>query len=206
MTKRQRLPALYLPTRDYCAVWAAGALLVGNGPVLTAAGQRLLDLRVTPTGELLLTLTAYDRAGRRLAIVSGNDWLVGDLHRWHIYSGEHFLRLRLPQEQVAVEVDARSEPVMLRASLWHSGHLIDLRPSGVWLDGGEMHRPGKVASAGMALAVQPGSSRLTLEPYQDGGSVFGDPNPLQRYSDAVLAWRRLAERMQPGPPRRVMPV
>jgi hypothetical protein len=84
---------------------------------------------------LLVSLTVYDDRGSLVALIQDNEWISGDPFPWDIESDFQYLRMRRKLRDISLEVDARKEPIKVRADLWRSGHRIRLSPLEIRVEG-----------------------------------------------------------------------
>jgi hypothetical protein len=179
--------------QDYCAVRSGGVLLLNEGPVITVDGEQLLALKAGPAGELLLSATIYGRDGDLLASIVDNEWHSGEAQVWDLRADHQKLYLRLAERQVALNVNAQGKPVSLQAKLWKNGHLIDLRPAGIRVNGITIGSTGiaDMGLVGLGLKLETSSCELELSRQHSGGYLVTAPDPVRRLVASICAWRRI---------------
>jgi hypothetical protein len=131
--QRQRFAngMLYI-NHDACAIDVGGVLLVGEGPSVTLDGETVLSLAVED-GRLKLSMTVYDATDTLLAEIVDNEWITGDPTIWDMEAKWQLLKLNVGPRKIALRIDARRQPLTLRAELWRHGVHVRLLPSGVYL-------------------------------------------------------------------------
>lgn len=140
--------------------------LVGEGCFVSVGQKCLVRLAIGDDGELALSLSLYDKDDSLLIEVEDSEWTAGDPSIWDLESDYQFLKLRSKPRDVLLEIDARKDPLRVRAQLWYSGTRIDGKPSRMTLNtpgvknfvisGGEMsgHRIA-VSADGRASGIVP---------------------------------------------------
>ncbi|MFC8305713.1 hypothetical protein ACFUMJ_18465 [Streptomyces olivaceus] len=190
---RRGLAAGMLHTnQNYCAVLAGGNILVGEGPMIVANREPLLQLTPGASGHVSLSLTLYSEVGELLGLIVDNEWLSGDVSVWDMESDHQRLVIRSKANKVALNLNMKGEPAHLRAKLWHSGHLIDLRGTGIRVNGKNTHQ--NIAHAGfvgMVLELDTTIPRLRMVPQLENAAIVSDPDPLTRLNQAIAVWKRL---------------
>jgi trigger factor len=179
--------------QPYCAVAAGGVLLVGNGPLITADEFPLLTLEAGHGGEMLLSINLMDEHDHALALIEQNEWVSGDASIWDMESGHQKLTIRQAYRRISLDINAKNEPVRLRAELWRKGRLIGLNQTGVTVDAHRLERPGGIGDLGLvdiSLNLDLISGNLRLIPYVETGCLVSEADPLQRLSKSVNEYRR----------------
>jgi len=111
-------------------------------------------------GRPLLSVRLYDEYDALLAVIEDNEWLTGDPLPWDLESDWQRLRLRLAARRIALDVQAKTDPVAVRADLWRRGQRIRLSLNGVELEGSTVPGGG-IEDLGL---VQMGAEVDTREP------------------------------------------
>jgi hypothetical protein len=107
--------------QPYCAVSMGNTLLVGEGALVTIDGYNLLKLSLDDAGELQVSINLSSEYGDELAVIDKNEWISGSSQAWDIESGHRTLVIRQRKGVVSLQLNAKSEPVFLRAKLWYNG-------------------------------------------------------------------------------------
>jgi site-specific recombinase XerD len=181
----------------YCAVAVGQSLLVGEAAFVVVDGEELFSLRLDPDGSrLLISLTAYDDRDNVVAIIEDNEWISGDPFPWDIESHFQYLRMRRQLGEISLEVDARKEPVRVRADLCRNGHRVRLSPREIRVDGEglgglSIRNLGLVADG---LEIDTVERLLGLRPdpkYGQGVIVGGQESFAELLVESVRAWNEL---------------
>ena len=103
--------------------------LVGDGCFVSVGPKCLVKLEVGPERNLDLSLSLYDKSDNLLLDVERSEWRAGEPSIWDMESDYQYLKLRSKPHDVLLEIDARKDPLCMRAQLWYQGTRIDCRPS-----------------------------------------------------------------------------
>jgi hypothetical protein len=161
--------------QPYCAVRIGGSLIVGEDASFSIGGETLFRIGlVRPSRTLTVSATLYDEAGTCLAIIEENEWVSGDPFPWDIESDHQQLAIRQRRGQIALEVDARKEPVEVRAELWRDKHRVSLTPSGIAL--GDREAAVKFINLGLV------AFSIDLDPATGDAQMITDP----RFREGVV--------------------
>jgi hypothetical protein len=113
-----------------CAIVIGTTTLGGNVELLLVDGEGLLSLLLDDEGRFYISVTVYDQDDNLLLLIDRNEWITGDVALWDIEYGFRHLTIRRAHGDIVLDVDARQDPIQLRASLWRHGHNILLGPPG----------------------------------------------------------------------------
>ncbi len=116
-------------------VKAGGILFVGQGVKIVVDGEALLQLDADDDGRLQVSLDLYDRDDARLLSIRQNEWITGDSLAWDIEFGIRWLRIRRRRRDVALFIDARTQPVQVNADLWRRGQNFSITPDSLLFNG-----------------------------------------------------------------------
>ena len=116
--------------QDLCAIECSTILMRANGTMFRVDGEPLLGLELNSNGGLDLSVILFDKDNNKIATIDHNEWVTeSDFMPWDIESDFQYLKIRQKAGDIRLEIDARTEPVQLRADLWAKGHLIKIGPS-----------------------------------------------------------------------------
>ena len=180
--------------QPYCAVAAGGFLLVGRGPLITVDEHPLLILEPGDDGEMMLSIKLLDENNQTLALIEQNEWVAGDPTIWDMESGHQRLTIRQSRRRISLDIDAKNEPVLLRAELWQNRRLISLNPAGMRFDGNRIAHPGGISDLGLidiSLHLESSSDKLQLVAYTGSGRLISEADPIQRLIKSINEYRRL---------------
>ena len=107
--------------------------LVGDGCFVSVGGKCLVRLVVGPARNIDLSLSLHNKSDGLLVEVERSEWKAGDPSIWDLESDYQFLKLRSKPHDVLLEIDARKNPLRIRAQLWYQRSRIDCRPSRIVL-------------------------------------------------------------------------
>ena len=111
----------------------ARSVLVGSNDFaersfIRVDGETLFEVAFDSDGVLQLSLVLYDSSDERLAVISENEWVVGDPMPWDFEASFQYLRLRNQPRDIALELDGRSGSINLRAQFWRNGQVVYAGP------------------------------------------------------------------------------
>jgi hypothetical protein len=182
-------------SQAYCAVRAGGVLMVGDGPFVMVDDEPLLRLAASDEGRLLLSVRLYDEYDALLAVIEDNEWLTGDPLPWDLESDWQRLRLRLAARQIALDVQAKTDPVAVRADLWRRGQRIRLSLNGVELEGSTVSGGGieDLGLVQMGIEVDTREPALRIRPLHESGQgvLVSEADPIERLMKSMAAYQGL---------------
>jgi hypothetical protein len=159
-----------------------GTVFVNDGTVLAFRDKPVLSVGVNEEGGLQLSMVLQDSDGQTLAVVENNEWVSGDAHIWDLEAGYRRLKLRQRSRKIALEIDGRQWPIMVRAHLWEDGRQIFVGPDGLAFGG---HRR-SVEWFNMTFAAMHFSFDEFSEGGPDGGSIRLRRVPNPKYGIGKL--------------------
>jgi hypothetical protein len=80
----------------------------------------LLSIEVSEN-RLELSVRLYDQKDNLVAEIDNNEWISGEPLPWDLESRFQWLRIRRKLKDIALEIDATTYPLDLRADLWRKG-------------------------------------------------------------------------------------
>ncbi|MFE4197262.1 hypothetical protein ACFRJ9_15470 [Paenarthrobacter sp. NPDC056912] len=178
--------------QGYAAVALGSLLLVGDRNFIRVDGQDLVRIGIGPDGELTLSASFEDRDGASLAMIEDNEWVSGDSRAWDLTADHGRLKLWSAARRIALEVDARTEPISLRGEMWREGARIGITPRGLDIENADV--PSKMSSlglVGMGIEVNTKTGSVGWMPY-DGGGIVVSAGDGDRLKESLNAWNRLA--------------
>jgi hypothetical protein len=166
--------------QDYPAVQVGSVIIVGNGPIIVIDDEPVLSLEIGEQGQLLLTATLKNEDDEVLALIERNEWIGGSPGTFDLHADYQKLKINYRERGVALRLDARGEPMQMRARLWHNGALVDFRPSNiVWFGQNTITNLGL---AGMSLHLHTDTGTTDFGPQSTtvSGGIVSEPDMLQR--------------------------
>jgi SEC-C motif len=111
------------------------------------------------------------------------------------WSGHQLLRLRRKKGEISVEIDARRDPVQVRALLWRHGARISLIRHGIRLRLGQRAGVGvrnlAFVAAGLSLDPADGRAQIAPDPRFGHFVLVSRPTDETRLSEAGRTWRTM---------------
>jgi len=166
---------------------AGSVRLIGSGPLVEISGETLLDLAVGEQGTLLLSARLYDSNDQLLAVIRKNVWKSDEPLPWDIEFAYRRLTIRNRPRKIALEIDARKEPVRVKAQFWRHGQLVEFSRKGVSFP--QIRSSIKdLTFVGGTIGYDEKSGEWTLGPQLAGPSVRRPPTPTPPQSRNSLCW------------------
>jgi hypothetical protein len=156
-------------------------------PVQPAARTRqgLIRTALSEDGALLLSVRLFDESGTLLAEIDENEWISHEPLFWDIEHAPQRLSVRRAERKVALNVDWRVEPVVIRGELWYGGQRLKASKNALICDGATIKGGGTFVTAQFAF-------RRVRAAYQSSRCRLG-----RRRRRLSRSWRRPA-RGAPG--------
>lgn len=169
---------------------------IGVGFKLVVDGEPLLQLEKDDGGRLLVSLDAYDEGENLLFTLAKNDWITGDPLPWDFEFGHRWLTVRHRMRKIALHIDARRTPLLVRADLWRRSQNFSTTPVGLEFNGvakgiGFIDL-GLVA---MMLVADTRTKKFTIapEPALGRGVIVSEEDPVKRLVKGIESYNSLAE-------------
>lgn len=182
--------------QPYCAFSVGDVQMVGEGALIIMDGQDLLGIDRGDGDEIQVSVDLYGEDGVLLAQIDRNEWISGSSQAWDIESGHRKLIIRQRRGIISLNLNAKNEPMTLRAKLWFNGSLVDLRPSGIYVRGDKLATPFRdIALVDMALRCDSATGRMEINPYTGTGFFVSNSDPIKRLTSATNKWQELHGRL-----------
>jgi len=155
------------------------------GDLLRVDDETLIATALSGKGTLLLSVRLFDESDRLIAEIVENEWISHKPLPWDIEFAPQRLHVREASRKIALAVDCKADPVVIRGVLWRAGKVIlasrkSLRMGGARIEG--------------ALTVVNGAIRLASD--QGGFTLLPmEPTPAQR-TKAQEVMERVQQRQQ----------
>jgi len=188
--------------QDYCAISIGDNQFVGDGSFVQVDGQSLLALHLSDEGELEISLALHDQNDNLLLLIENNEWITGDPSPWDIEFKYRYLKLRRRRRDIALELDARQNPIEIRADLWKSGQNIKLGPRELLINGVvnefRMHHLCLVAMS-VSIDTELEIAQIQPDPRFGSGILISWPDVPERLRRGRDAWLQLKSRSGTSP-------
>jgi hypothetical protein len=136
--------------------------MIGEGSLIEVDRGPLMYLATGERGTLLLDVALYDEEDRLVAEITENEWVSSDPLPWDIDFGYRDLTIRSAPRRIALSMDTRVTPIMIRADLWRKGKRIQLGSNGVtWSGGGG--GISELSTEGFMIAISTKSDNIMLD-------------------------------------------
>jgi len=167
--------------------------IIGTGDLLLVDSEKLLSLEITE-GKLELSMKLYDRQDRQIATIIRNEWISGNPLPWDLESSFQWIRLRRKPRDIELEVNARVDPIDIRANIWRNHHNFKLSPKAILFDGARIH-VGFRNTCFVALRLEAYTAKGTFAISPDrqfgSGAIVSDPDKNKRVRIGLEKWCEL---------------
>lgn len=179
-------------TQPYCAISVGDVQMVGEGALIAMDGQDLLRIDRGDGDEIQVSVDLYGEDGTLLAQIDRNEWISGSSQAWDIESGHRKLIIRQREGTISLNLNAKNEPMTVRAKLWFNGSLVDLRPSGIYVRGDKLRASfHDLAFVDMAIQCNSAAGKMEMTPYNGTGFFISNPDPIGRLVTATNKWQEM---------------
>ncbi|XEC96600.1 HNH endonuclease signature motif containing protein [Paenibacillus tarimensis] len=141
-------------------------------------------------GMLEISLTLYDKNDSLLLVIDKNNWIQGDPFIWDLEYGFRWIKLRTKNREINLYIDARQEPINIRADLWRRGHNIRINKVGVYLNKKQSEAfMANLCYVGIYINVDTEIKKITLvpDPRFGKGNIISDSNINERIKKGIQA-------------------
>lgn len=163
---------------------------VNDGFVFVVDNEPLFKI-MDISGKLELSLTLYDKDDNLLLIVENNHWIQGDSFIWDLEYGFQWIKLREKSRDIKLFIDARQEPITIRADLWRKGYRIRINKVGVYINHEKAQAfMSDLCYVGTYINVdtnREGLFEIVPDPKYGQGYIVSEPNIQDRISKGVKA-------------------
>ncbi len=175
--------------QDYAALTCGSVVLVNEGPFITIDDRAVVALRIED-GSLLLSIKLDDQNGNNVCTIVDNEWSSGNPFAWDIEADWEKLVLRQAKGIICLNLQLKTIPITLFGEFWGRGHRVQLKSSGITIDGLTGGAVGfeHLGLAGIPLSVS--DQGVTIGD-NGGGIIVSWPDPRERLWKTVEAWRSL---------------
>lgn len=167
---------------------------IGVGDFLIVDKENLLSLRINE-GKLELSIRLYDQNDVLVAEIQNNEWVSGNPLPWDIESSFQWLRIRRKLRDIEFMLDARVNPIDLRADMWRKGQNFQLDSNEIRFNGVKTD-VGFINLCFVALRLEADTSTKTItivpDPLFGAGHLVAEPNVRHRIEMGLSAWKELS--------------
>jgi len=167
---------------------------IGTGDFLLVDGESLLSIEA-PENRLELSVRLYDQKDNLVAEIENNEWISGEPLPWDLESRFQWLRIRRKLKDIALEIDATTHPLDLRADLWRKGQNFQLRPEQLTFNG-VVKEAGLTNLCLVALRLEADTSHQSFsivpDPRYGKGHLVSHRNLQERVRMGLEAWEKLS--------------
>jgi hypothetical protein len=166
--------------------------IVGEGDFIVVDDESLLSLKVN-SGILEVSTKLYDPAGQLIAQIENNEWISGDPLPWDLESDYQWLTIHHKRKAIALDIDARSIPMNLRAKLWSKGQSFQLDRYQIRYDGVVKNVSFvNLCLVGLQFSVNTSSKSFNWGPPPSlEAAVISWPDVNKRIAKGLEAWEKL---------------
>lgn len=163
-----------------------GFQFVGEEDFIIVDKESLVSLKIND-GQLELTIKLYNDKDELIAHIKNNEWITGDPSPWDLESNYQMLKIRHKMKDIALDINTKKIPIILRANLWRKGSNFRLTDKGVIYNGVVKNtRFLHLCIVGTRFVVDISKKTFELQP---------DPRFKTGF---IVSWPILEERIQKG--------
>ena len=167
---------------------------IGIGDFLVVDGENLLSLRINE-GKLEVSIKLYDQNDILVADIRNNEWISGNPLPWDMEASFQLLKIRRKLRDIEFSLDARTEPIDLRADMWRKKQNFQLRSNEIFFNGVKTN----ITLSNMcyvALRLEADTTKNSFSIVPDSrfgkGKLIVYPNKQERIRRGLLAWKKLS--------------
>jgi hypothetical protein len=112
-----------------------GNFISNNGPMLLIDDQDILSMTCSEENRTEISVNLFDEADNSILRINKNEWESGDYLAWDIEYRLNFIKVRHKKREIALQLDARSQPVLLIGTLWYKKQKFEIKPSSLVFSG-----------------------------------------------------------------------
>lgn len=178
-------------TQDHCTLVVGSCDIVNDGAAILVNEEVLVGLEIVD-GQLTLSITLYDENDNLLLCIHRNEWISGDPMVWDLEADHQKLLIRQRLGDVRLRLRV-SDPMSLTALLWREGNRIDIRPTGVSIDGIKVQGVGfdELCFVGARIHVKEAGVSLEPDPRFGESMIVSWPDRHIRRHKGLQALARL---------------
>jgi hypothetical protein len=191
--RHQMAKGLLAVRQNYCAVDFGAVSWVGEGPCLRIDGEDIFGLTLDD-GNLAISLRLFSQDGERLVEIDRNEWIAGDPLPWDIEADWQRLTIRNRSRNISLSLNAKANPLELRAQFWFNRRQIDCSPDGVTISVAQ--RKGKVVLQELSIVGAPLEIVAENINLASNGKIVVAHDRRQRLLQAKDVWFKLKRERQ----------
>ena len=106
----------------------------GSGELIQVDDKNLVSVN-SEDQRILISLKLYNELNNLILEINENDWISGNSEPWDLEASYQYLKIRHKKRQIALEVNTKQEPIMLRCTLWYNGQKFDISNNRILFNG-----------------------------------------------------------------------
>lgn len=114
-----------------------GLSIIGDGPILSDAGQTLFSYKINQDGAFQISLTLKDPSGKVILIISDNEWVRGNsnIFDFEFKSGSRYLSIIEKEGFSKFQIDARNDQFIINGCFNMSCGMVVFDQAGITVNG-----------------------------------------------------------------------
>jgi hypothetical protein len=167
---------------------------IGTGDFLVVDGENLLSLQINE-GKLEVSIKLYDQNDVLVADIQNNEWISGNPLPWDIEASFQLLKIRRKHRDFEFFLDARAEPIDIRADMYRKKQNFQLRSNEIFFNGVKTHITlSNFCYVALRLEADTTNDSFSIAPdSRFGKGIFVSyPNTKERIRRGLLAWKELS--------------
>lgn len=126
------------------------------GDLLRIDDEMLIRTAISEDGALLLSVRLFDEGGTLLAEIDENEWISHEPLPWDIEHAPQRLSVKSAERKVALDVNCKVEPVLIRGELWYGGQNLKARKNALICGGATIQGGGTFVNGAIQLSSDEG--------------------------------------------------
>lgn len=102
-----------------------------NGPLIVVDGEPIISTTHDLEGNVLLTLSLYDKDNNLLVKIVENEWVIRPSDAWDLESSPRKIVLRQCPRNISLEICLVDNNLKLIGKFWSNGHLVKTNDKGI---------------------------------------------------------------------------
>ncbi len=102
-----------------------------HGPLIVVDGEPIIIIKHDSDGNVLLTLSLYDKDNNLLVRIVENEWVVRPSDTWDLESSPKKIVLRQEPKKISLEIRLVDNDLKLIGQFWRNGHLVKMSNEGI---------------------------------------------------------------------------
>lgn len=173
---------------------------IGDSDIILVDDESLLSVNMDSSASydnferLTISARLYDSHDKLLAVIENNEWILGDPKPWDIIAKWQYLKISSGTGDIAIEINAKSDPITIKGNLWRKKQHI-LLSNCVFFISGVINNSSicELCLVGMRIVMDTILNQCRIEPNPKIGKavLVSESNRKKRIRKGLKAWKEL---------------